>query len=68
MKTPTLRGSLVTAICLAVLWMFTPLVHAAAPDLTAAGVIASLKSNASYSSRPYSDTYNLGPTGLRGWI
>ena len=38
------------------------------PDLTGAGVIAALKSDPGYSSRPYSETYNLGATGLRGWI
>ena len=38
------------------------------PDLTAAGVIAALKSDPGYSSRSYGETYNLGPTGLRGWI
>ena len=38
------------------------------PDLTAAGVIAALKGDDYYSSRPYRDTYNLGATGLRGWI
>ena len=34
-------------------------VQAAPPDLTAAGVIATIDRSA---------TYNLGPTGLRGWI
>ena len=46
------------------------------PDFMAPGVIAGLKSDAAlkpdakvfYSSRPYSETYNLGATGLRGWI
>ena len=38
------------------------------PDLTAAGVIAALKADAGYTTRPYSETYNLGATGLRGWI
>ena len=38
------------------------------PDLTGAGVIAALKSDPKYSSRPYSETFNLGATGLRGWI
>jgi hypothetical protein len=42
--------------------------QAAPPDLTGAGVITALKSNSSYSNRPYSETYNLGATGLRGWI
>lgn len=37
------------------------------PDLTAAGAIAALKANTSANPR-YNETYNLGPTGLRGWI
>jgi autotransporter-associated beta strand protein len=40
---------------------------AAAPDLTAAGAIASLKADPD-ASPVYGETYNLGPTGLRGWI
>jgi autotransporter-associated beta strand protein len=42
------------------------------PDLTAAGAIAALKADAlldaPQSSPPYGESYNLGPTGLRGWI
>ncbi len=45
-----------------------PLAQAAAPDLTEAGVIAALKVTPGYSSSPYNETYNLGATGLRGWI
>ena len=37
------------------------------PDLTAAGAIAALKVDPN-ASRLYTETYNLGPTGLRGWI
>ena len=37
------------------------------PDLTAAGAIATLKTDPN-SSPLYGETYNLGPTGLRGWI
>jgi hypothetical protein len=37
------------------------------PDLTVAGMIATLKTNLA-SSPVYGETYNLGPTGLRGWI
>ena len=40
---------------------------AAPPDLTVAGAIAALKTNPN-SSPVYGETYNLGPTGLRGWI
>ena len=55
-------------IGLCVLLTLTPTATAAVPDLTAAGVIAALKITPTYSNRPYSETYNLGPTGLRGWI
>jgi autotransporter-associated beta strand protein len=49
--------------------MFSPPVaRAAAPDLTGEGVIAALKADPKYSSRPYDQTYSLGATGLRGWI
>ena len=37
------------------------------PDLTAASAIAALKTDPD-SSPVYGDTYNLGATGLRGWI
>ena len=37
------------------------------PDLTAAGAIAALKTDPN-SSPLYAETYNLGATGLRGWI
>ncbi|MBL9146158.1 MAG: Ig-like domain repeat protein [Verrucomicrobiaceae bacterium] len=37
------------------------------PDLTLAGAIATLKTDTN-SSPLYTETYNLGPTGLRGWI
>ncbi len=37
------------------------------PDLTATGAIAALKANTS-ADPGYNETYNLGPTGLRGWI
>ena len=55
-------------LVIALLLGLAALVQAAPPDLTATGVIAALKSNPSYSSRSYSETFNLGPTGLRGWI
>ena len=41
--------------------------HAAPPDLTAPGAITALKTDAN-ASPLYSLTYNLGPTGLRGWM
>ncbi len=37
------------------------------PDLRTAGAIAALKADAN-SSPVYPESYNLGPTGLRGWI
>lgn len=37
------------------------------PDLTAAGAIAALKVDTA-SSPLYTETYNLGATGMRGWI
>ena len=37
------------------------------PDLTAAGAITTLKADTN-SSPLYGETYNLGATGLRGWI
>ena len=47
------------AICLSALSMLAASARAAPPDLTAAGVIATIDRKA---------TYNLGATGLRGWI
>ena len=37
------------------------------PDLTALGAIAALKTNDNATPK-YADTFNLGHTGLRGWI
>ncbi len=68
MKKPIHPRAVFTAICLAVLSVFAPSAEAAPPDLTAAGVIAALRADPNYSSPPYSETYNLGATGLRGWI
>ena len=41
--------------------------YSAKPDLTAAGAIATLKAD-SNSSPVYGESYNLGATGLRGWV
>ncbi|MCX6878404.1 MAG: DUF6288 domain-containing protein [Verrucomicrobia bacterium] len=52
------------------MWFAVPglaLAYSPMPDLTAAGAIAALKID-SNSSPVYSESYNLGPTGLRGWI
>lgn len=59
MKTSFHPRAAVTAICLTVLSVFAPSAQAAPPDLTAAGVIATINR---------SETYNLGATGMRGWI
>ena len=54
---------------MALLAAFTVLAQAFSPnpDLTVAGAIATLKTDTN-SSPLYSETYNLGATGLRGWI
>lgn len=58
-----------TSICLTALAVLAPLAQAAPPDLTAAGAIAALKADNLANANPsYGETYNLGPTGLRGWI
>ena len=59
MKTAFVQRPALTALCLSLFLMLPAWVHAAPPDLTAAGVIATIDRSA---------TYNLGPTGLRGWI
>jgi hypothetical protein len=60
MMNPSFRPRAVfIAIFLTALLALPALVQAAPPDLTAPGVIATIDRSA---------TYNLGPTGLRGWI
>ena len=51
--------SALTALGVTLLFVLASPLWATAPDLTAPGVIASID---------HSLTYNLGPTGLRGWI
>ena len=64
----TINSRAVSAfICFAVCSVFAPSVQAAPPDLTAAGVIAALKTDPN-ATPVYGETYNLGATGLRGWI
>ena len=63
-----LRMSLPVALAGMFLALSPTLALAAVPDFTATGVIAALKASSSYSSSPYNETYNLGATGLRGWI
>jgi Family of unknown function (DUF6288)/PA14 domain/Bacterial Ig domain len=57
-----------TLVRVTVLMLALPCVLTAAPpDLTAPGAIAVLKTN--LNAKPvYAETYNLGATGLRGWI
>jgi hypothetical protein len=57
-KTSFRSGAMFIGVCLTAL-LALPTVRAAPPDLTAPGVIATIDRSA---------TYNLGPTGLRGWI
>jgi hypothetical protein len=61
------KQSVFGAICLAAMMGMPASLHAAPPDLTAAGAIAALKADAN-ASPAYGETYNLGPTGQRGWI
>lgn len=63
MKTPINNISLLAALAVS---LTSPL-FSQAPDLTTADAIAALKADAR-SFPPYSETYNLGATGLRGWI
>jgi HEAT repeat protein len=60
---------ILAAIRFSILFAVPGLVQAYSPnpDLTAAGAIAALKADTN-SSPLYQETYNLGPTGLRGWI
>ncbi|MCE9608611.1 MAG: DUF6288 domain-containing protein [Chthoniobacter sp.] len=53
----------------ALLLVFVPFARAYSPnpDLTANGAIATLKTDVN-ASPLYGESYNLGPTGLRGWI
>ena len=67
MKTQIVTRPWRAALSLAVLLSLPALGLAAPPDLTVAGAIASLKTDTS-ASPVYSQTYNLGATGLRGWI
>jgi Family of unknown function (DUF6288)/PA14 domain/Bacterial Ig-like domain (group 3)/YDG domain/Bacterial Ig domain/HEAT repeats len=69
MKETTRPRAAFAAICLAAFSVFAPSAQAAPPDLTAAGAIAALKAGTLADANPgYGETYNLGATGLRGWI
>jgi len=67
MKTPSYRY--VARMAMSLLFAFPAFAQAFSPkpDLTAAGAIATLKADTN-SSPIYGETYNLGATGLRGWI
>jgi autotransporter-associated beta strand protein len=69
MKTHLQSRASLPVIRLALLLAFSSaaLAYSPKPDLTVSGAIATLKGD-SNSSPVYSETYNLGPTGLRGWI
>jgi hypothetical protein len=63
-----MQPSIKTTIILAALAMgLTSPLFSQVPDLTAAGAIAALKTDPK-STPVYGQTYNLGATGLRGWI
>ena len=55
------------AALMALLFAFSAQAYSPQPDLTAPGAITALKVDAN-SSPTYGKTYNLGATGLRGWI
>jgi hypothetical protein len=58
----------ITGFCCALLLVLSSTslcAYSPQPDLTVAGAIAALKTDPK-ASRPYSETYNLGATGLRG--
>ena len=69
MKNPIFISIAQAALSLTFLVAFpsTALAYSPNPDLTAAGAIAAPKVDPN-ASRLYTETYNLGPTGLRGWI
>jgi Family of unknown function (DUF6288) len=59
------------ALSAILLTLFPSTARALEPDLTAPGVIEALKlpgGNSQYGARSYDDTFNLGATGMRGWI
>ena len=68
MKIPTRISKIRAAISLGLLLSSSSLGYAAPPDLTAAGVIDAVRAVPNDISTPYDETFNLGATGLRGWI
>ena len=67
MTNPFCRYAAAAAMALLLAFPVLAQAYSPNPDLTAAGAIAALKVDPN-ASRLYSETYNLGPTGLRGWI
>ena len=67
MKNPPFTHPPLTVFWLVLFLLLPTWVHAAPPDLTVTGAIATLKTDAA-ASPIYSHTYNLGATGLRGWM
>jgi Family of unknown function (DUF6288)/PA14 domain/Bacterial Ig domain len=64
-----LRNSFIVLRALIVSLALVTGLQAAPPDLTSAGAIAALKAGTLANAYPgFGETYNLGATGLRGWI
>lgn len=68
MKTQSVfhRGVLFPALALALSIAGVSTAQTTPPDLTAPGAIAGIKAREDIPT--YQNTYNLGSTGLRGWI
>ena len=69
MKSHLRPQAILTTITVSLVFTFPCLLQASSPnpDLTVPGAIDVLKADAD-SSPQYDRSYNLGPTGLRGWI
>ncbi len=67
MKNPIYRYAAGAAMALLLAFPGLAQAYSPNPDLTASGAIAALKVDPN-ASHPFAETYNLGPTGLRGWI
>ena len=69
MQKRTYVSTSLSALFLGAALMFSPAVaQTVPPNFTLPGVIQALKTTPGYASRPYSETFNLGATGMRGWI
>ena len=67
MMNPIYRYAAAAAMALLIAFPVFAQAYSPNPDLTVAGAIAALKVDPN-SSHLYAETYNLGATGLRGWI